>query len=160
MAEFKSFYKTVEGNEGQKCHYSTRLDTYGCGCAHDCNYCYAKSLLDFRDLWDAADKGNERAKLALDMFTYQVKKYIGSYIATLNGTDAIVFTAGIGENDYEVRRRVIQGLENLGIEIDVEKNKVKGKQVDITGANSKVKVLVIPTNEELMIAKETMALVK
>lgn len=114
---------------------------------------------DFRDLWAAADEGNERAKLALDMFTYQVKRYIGSYMAVLNGADAVVFTAGIGENDYDVRRKVTEGLENLGIEIDVEKNKVKGKQVDITGANSKVKVFVIPTNEELMIAKETMALV-
>jgi len=114
---------------------------------------------DFRDLWAAADSGNERAKLALDMFTYQVKRYIGSYMAVLNGADAVVFTAGIGENDYEVRKKVIEGLENLGLEIDVEKNKVKGKQVDITGPNSKIKVLVIPTNEELMIAKETMALV-
>jgi len=114
---------------------------------------------DFRDLWAAADEGNERAKLALDMFTYQVKRYIGSYMAVLNGVDAVVFTAGIGENDYDVRRKAVEGLENLGIEIDVEKNQVKGKQVDITGPNSKVKVLVIPTNEELMIAKETMALV-
>jgi len=93
------------------------------------------------------------------MFTYQVKRYIGSYMAVLNGVDAVVFTAGIGENDYDVRRKAVEGLENLGIEIDVEKNQVKGKQVDITGPNSKVKVLVIPTNEELMIAKETMALV-
>jgi len=114
---------------------------------------------DFRDLWAAADEGNARAKLALDMFTYQVKRYIGSYMAVLNGVDAVVFTAGIGENDYDVRRKVTEGLENLGIEIDVEKNKIKGKQIDITGANSKVKVFVIPTNEELMIAKETMALV-
>lgn len=114
---------------------------------------------DFRDLWAAAEEGNERAKLALDMFTYQVKRYIGSYMAVLNGVDAVVFTAGIGENDYGVRRKVIEGLENLGISIDLEKNNVKGKQVDITGPNSKVKVLVIPTNEELMIAKETMALV-
>jgi len=114
---------------------------------------------DFRDLSAAADEGNERAKIALDMFTYQVKRYIGSYMAVLNGADAIVFTAGIGENDYDVRRKATEGLENLGIEIDVEKNKVKGKQVDITGPNSKIKVFVIPTNEELMIAKETMALV-
>jgi len=114
---------------------------------------------DFRDLWAAAEEGNERAKLALDMFIYQVKRYIGSYMAVLNGADAVVFTAGVGENDYDVRRYAVEGLENLGIEIDVEKNKVKGKQVDITGPNSKVKVFVIPTNEELMIAKETMALV-
>ena len=115
---------------------------------------------DFRDLWVAAGEGNERAKLALDMFIYQVKKYIGSYMAVLNGADAIVFTAGVGENDYDVRRYAVEGLESLGIEIDVEKNKVKGKQVDITGPNSKVKVFVIPTNEELMIAKETMDLVR
>ncbi len=115
---------------------------------------------DFRDLWIAAEEGNERAKLALDMFIYQVKRYIGAYIAVLNGVDAIVFTAGVGENDYDVRRYAIEGLENLGIEIDVEKNNVKGKQVDVTGPNSKVKVFVIPTNEELMIAKETMELVR
>lgn len=115
---------------------------------------------DFRDLWIAAEEGNERAKLALDMFIYQVKKYIGAYIAVLNGVDAIVFTAGVGENDYDVRKFAILGLENLGIEIDVEKNNVKGKQVDVTGANSKVKVFVIPTNEELMIARETKDLIK
>jgi len=114
---------------------------------------------DFRDLWEAADNGNERAKLALDMFIYQVKKYIGSYMAVLNGADAVVFTAGIGENDMEVRKYVTSGLENLGIEIDLEKNNVRGKQTDISAPNSKVKVLVIPTNEELMIAKETMKLV-
>jgi acetate kinase len=115
---------------------------------------------DFRDLEEAAEKGNKRAQLALDMFVYQVRKFIGSYIAALNGVDAIVFTAGIGENDCEVRRHVMEGLNNLGAEIDVEKNKVRGQQVDITGPNSKIKVFVIPTNEELMIAKETMALVK
>ena len=115
---------------------------------------------DFRDLWIAAGEGNKRAKLALDMFIYQVKRYIGAYMAVLNGVDAIVFTAGIGENDYDVRRYAVEGLENLGIEMDVEKNNVKGKQIDVTGTNSKVKVLVIPTNEELMIAKETMAMIK
>ncbi len=115
---------------------------------------------DFRDLWIAAGEGNKRAKLALDMFIYQVKRYIGAYMAVLNGADAIVFTAGIGENDYDVRRYAVEGLENLGIEMDVEKNNVKGKQIDVTGKNSKVKVLVIPTNEELMIAKETMAMIK
>jgi len=114
---------------------------------------------DFRDLWEAEKEGNLRAKIALQMFTYQVKKYIGTYMAVLNGADAIVFTAGIGENDYDVRRLAVEGLENLGIEIDTEKNMVRGKQADITGKNSKVKVLVIPTNEELMIAKETMALI-
>jgi len=115
---------------------------------------------DVRDLEAAAAEGNERAKLALDMFAYQVRKFIGSYIAALNGVDAIAFTAGIGENACDVRRNIVEGLNNLGVEIDLEKNKIRAQQVDITGPNSKIKVFVIPTNEELMIAKETMALVK
>lgn len=114
---------------------------------------------DFRDLEAAAEEGNERAKLALDMFAYQVKKYVGAYMAVLNGADAIVFTAGIGENDGKVRKNVMEGLDNLGIEIDVEKNKVRGKEADITGPNSRIKVFVIPTNEEIMIARETMRLI-
>ena len=114
---------------------------------------------DFRDLRDAKDAGHERATLALDMFTYQVRKYIGSYIAALNGIDALVFTAGIGENDTDVRAEVVEGMDNLGIKIDLEKNKVRGKQADITAEGGKIKVLVVPTNEELMIAKETLALI-
>lgn len=114
---------------------------------------------DFRDLRDAKDAGHERATLALEMFTYQVRKYIGSYIAALNGIDALVFTAGIGENDTDVRAEVVEGMDNLGIKIDLEKNKVRGKQADITAEGGKVKVLVVPTNEELMIAKETLALI-
>ena len=114
---------------------------------------------DCRDIAAARDAGNKDAALAMKILCYQVKKYIGSFAAAMGGLDGIVFTAGIGENDFDVRRKAVEGLDNLGIEIDVEKNKVKGKQIDITGPNSKVKVFVIPTNEELMIAKETMALV-
>ena len=115
---------------------------------------------DFRDLWAARKEGNERARLALDMFNYQVKKYIGQYMAVLNGLDALVFTAGIGENDFEVREAVTSDLEGIGIKIDKSKNDgLRGKVADISAADSKVKVIVIPTNEELMIAKETLALI-
>ncbi|MGM9638442.1 MAG: acetate/propionate family kinase, partial [Butyricicoccaceae bacterium] len=113
---------------------------------------------DFRDLDAAAAEGNERAQLALDIFAYSVKKYIGSYTAALGGVDAVVFTAGLGENSAEMRAKIVEGLEYLGIEIDAEKNAKRGT-VDITGANSKVKVFVIPTNEELVIAMDTQAIV-
>ena len=114
---------------------------------------------DFRDLDSAAAEGNERAQLALDVFAYSVKKYIGSYAAALGGCDAIVFTAGLGENSPEMRAKIASGLEYMGVEIDLEKNAKRGT-VDITGANSKVKVFVIPTNEELVIAMDTEAIVK
>jgi acetate kinase len=110
---------------------------------------------DFRDLEIAADEGNERAKLALDIFDYDVKKYIGSYMAAMGGVDAIVFTAGLGENGPETRERICRGLENIGISIDYEKNKFKGQLREITAEGSKVRVLVIPTNEELVIARDT-----
>ena len=113
---------------------------------------------DFRDLDAAAAEGNERAQLALDIFAYSVKKYIGSYTAALGGVDAVVFTAGLGENSAEMRAKIVDGLEYLGIEIDAEKNAKRGT-VDITGANSKVKVFVIPTNEELVIAMDTQEIV-
>ncbi|MEA4919535.1 MAG: acetate kinase [Clostridiaceae bacterium] len=113
---------------------------------------------DFRDLDEAAAKGNEKAQLALDIFAYNVKKYIGSYMAALGGADAIVFTAGLGENSADMRAKITNGLEYLGIEIDHQKNAVRGT-VDITGKNSKVKVFVIPTNEELVIASDTQAIV-
>ena len=113
---------------------------------------------DFRDLDEAAAKGNDRAQLALDIFAYNVKKYIGSYVAAMGGVDAIVFTAGLGENSAEMRASIASGLEYLGIEIDAEKNAKRGT-VDITGVNSKVKVFVIPTNEELVIAMDTQAIV-
>ena len=114
---------------------------------------------DFRDLDNAAAEGNERAQLALDVFAYSVKKYVGSYAAALGGCDAIVFTAGLGENSPEMRAKIASGLEYMGVEIDEAKNAVRGT-VDITGANSKVKVFVIPTNEELVIAMDTEAIVK
>ncbi len=109
---------------------------------------------DFRDLTAAADEGNERARLALDMFTYAVKKDIGAYAAAMGGVDAIVFTAGVGENDARTRAEIVEGLEFMGIKIDAEKNNTRGT-VDISAADAKVKTLVIPTNEELMIAIDT-----
>ena len=114
---------------------------------------------DFRDLWAGADAGNKRAQTALDVFCYRVAKYVGSYVAAMNGVDAIVFTAGIGENDGGVRERVCKYLGYLGIEIDTEANKARGQEVMISTPDSKVKVLVVPTNEELAIARETVALV-
>ena len=114
---------------------------------------------DFRDLEEAANNGNHRAQLALDMFAYSVKKFIGSYVAAMNGVDAIVFTAGVGENSDTVRKAICDGMDYLGIKIDDAKNSVRGT-VDITAADSKVKVLVIPTNEQLVIATDTMELVK
>ncbi len=111
---------------------------------------------DFRDLSAAAEQGNERAKLALEMFTYQVRKYIGAYAAAMNGLDVIVFTAGIGENDDAVRREILAGLGYLGVEIDAELNaKTHGQEVCISKADSKVQVWVVPTNEELAIALDT-----
>ena len=113
---------------------------------------------DFRDLEDAAAKGNERAKLALDMFCYQVKRYIGAYAAAMGGVDAIVFTAGVGENDIHTRQQVCEGLEFLGVKLDAERNNVRGKATEISAADSKVKVFLIPTNEELAIAQYTLRL--
>ena len=115
---------------------------------------------DFRDLDDAAAKGNERAALALEKFIYEVKKFIGAYASAMGGVDAIVFTAGIGENSIDLRRRICEGLEYMGIQMDAEKNNVRGQEVDVSAAGSKVKIFVIPTNEELMIAMDTAALCK
>ncbi len=115
---------------------------------------------DFRDIEDAAAKGNERAQLALDIFAQKVKGYIGSYLAQINGADAIVFTAGVGENGIDTREMICGGLENLGIKIDKEKNKVRGKETVISADDSKIKILLIPTNEELVIARDTMELTK
>jgi acetate kinase len=114
---------------------------------------------DFRDL-EANMKTNERAKLALDMFAYGVKKYIGAYAAAMGGVDAVVFTAGVGENTKITRADVTEGLEFMGIKIDPELNDCKGVQRDISAPDAKVRTLVIPTNEELMIALDTAALVK
>ena len=115
---------------------------------------------DFRDLWDAADAGNEKAKVALEVFAYRVAKYIGAYVAAMNGVDNIVFTAGIGENDHGVRELVLGYLGYLGIEIDEEANNTRGQEIMISKPGSKVNVFVIPTNEELAIARETVALLK
>ncbi|MDK2903665.1 MAG: acetate kinase [Clostridiales bacterium] len=115
---------------------------------------------DLRDVEDAAAAGNERAQLAMDMLCYRAKKYVGSYIAALNGVDALVFTAGIGENNATVRKGICQGLENLGVKLDLEKNKVRGIEADISAKDSNVRVLIVPTNEELMIARETKAIVE
>lgn len=114
---------------------------------------------DFRDLDKAASEGNERAKLARDMFVYAIKRYIGYYAAAMGGIDVLVFTAGVGENDGAMRSEMTKGLEFMGIKIDEEKNKVRGKETDITADGARVKTLVVPTNEELMIALETKALV-
>ncbi len=115
---------------------------------------------DFRDLCAAADEGNERAQLALDMFAYACKKYVGAYMAALGGLDVIVFTAGVGENTPSVRAGVCNGLEAFGVKLDAAKNEYKndGTIHDLSAADSKVKILVIPTNEELVIARETAAL--
>jgi acetate kinase len=115
---------------------------------------------DFRDLHDAAAEGNERAALALDKFIYEVQKAIGAYAAALGGVDAIVFTAGIGENSGSLRARIASGFEYLGAKLDPEKNNISGEEADVSTADSKVKFLVIPTNEELMIARDTKELVK
>ena len=114
---------------------------------------------DFRDLEKAAKEGNERAQLALDKFAYEVRKYIGSYAAAMGGVDIITFTAGVGENGPDMRESICKGLEFLGVHVDHEKNQVRGRETDISAADSTVKVYVIPTNEELMIARDTLALV-
>ena len=115
---------------------------------------------DFRDLEAAAKEGNERAELALKTFAYKVKKYIGAYSAALGGVDAIVFTAGVGENDQGIRAQVLHGLEYLGVDTDFEKNlnAPRGEEVEISKPGSRVKVFVIPTDEEMVIARDTAAL--
>ena len=115
---------------------------------------------DFRDIGAAAEQGNHRAPLALDVFYYSVKKFIGSYAAALGGVDAVVFTAGVGENDPSARMAIASGLEYMGIKMDEDANNVRGKEAVISAPDSKVKVLLIPTNEELMIAMDTAELVK
>lgn len=114
---------------------------------------------DNRDVLAAANDGNFRAQLATDMQRYQIIKFIGSYIAAMNGVDAIVFTGGIGENDYELRAEVCSSFEFLGLKIDHEKNKIRGQEIKITTDDSKVAVYIIPTNEELAIAKDTMEII-
>lgn len=114
---------------------------------------------DMRDIENAIAEGNERAKLALDMYEYRIKKYIGSYAAALNGFDVLVFTGGVGENQSVTRQRICEGLSYLGIEIDTEKNLTRGEEIELSTPNSKIKVVVIPTDEEYMIAADTMELV-
>ena len=113
---------------------------------------------DLREITAAIDSGNERAALAYNILAYQIKKYIGSYTAAMNGLDCVVFTAGVGENDARLRALALENMDYYGIKIDPEKNNTRGC-MDITAADSKVKVLVIPTNEELVIASDTMQIV-
>ncbi len=117
---------------------------------------------DFRDLDDAARNGNARAKLAVDMFAYKVKKYIGAYAAAMNGVDAIVFSAGVGENDKAVREKILTGLDYLGLVVDFEYNRAapRGCEIVISKPESRVKVYVIPTDEEMVIARDTAKLAK
>ena len=115
---------------------------------------------DSRDVEDLAEKGDERAKLAIDIYAHRIKSYIGAYTAIMNGVDAIVFTAGIGENSAKTRFKVCENLENLGIVIDENKNNVRGKLTEISSDSSKVKIYLVPTNEELVIARDTCELLK
>ena len=114
---------------------------------------------DFRDLEEAAEKGNDRAQLALDIFENRVRKYIGAYLTEMDHCDGIIFTAGVGENSITTRERVIKGLTSLGVKIDDDKNNMRGKEAVISTDDSSIPVLVIPTNEELKIAMETAKLV-
>ncbi|MBQ5442408.1 MAG: acetate/propionate family kinase, partial [Oscillospiraceae bacterium] len=114
---------------------------------------------DFRDLENAFKNGNKRAGLAVDMFNYGVKKLIGAYAAAMGGVDAIIFTAGVGENSASQRMAIASGLEFMGVVMDEDANKVRGEERVISAPDSKVKVLLIPTNEELMIAMDTANLV-
>ena len=114
---------------------------------------------DFRDLESAKQEGNQRAELAMDAFEYGVKKYIGAYAAAMGGVDAIIFTAGVGENSADMRLRMTSGLEYMGVKVDPEKNNCRGKEVDVSAEGATVHTLVIPTNEELMIALDTAEIV-
>lgn len=116
---------------------------------------------DMREIDDAVAAGNERAKLALDMYNYRIKKYVGAYAAAMGGCDIIVFTAGVGENQYQMREAVCKDMEYMGVKLDAEKNKgIRGEEAIISTPDSKVTVCVIPTDEELMIATDTMNLLK
>jgi len=114
---------------------------------------------DFRDLEEEAEKGNARAQLALDVYVYKVKKYIGAYAMILNGLDVLVFTAGLGENSPLIRQKICEGMDYLKMWIDEEKNQVRGKEIDVSTVASMGRILVIPTNEELVIARDTARLV-
>lgn len=114
---------------------------------------------DNRDITDAAKKGDERAQLVSEMLVYEIKKYIGSYAAAMNGLDAVLFTGGIGENAFDVRQAVCENMEFFGIKLDAEANKTRGKLQKISAPDSKVEVWVVPTNEELLIARDTLELI-
>lgn len=114
---------------------------------------------DFRDIEESADQGDDRAQIALEIFAMKVKKYIGAYLAEMNGADAIIFTAGIGENAIGMRSNICKDLDFLGIKMDEEKNNIRGKETIVSSDDSKVKILVVPTNEELMIAIDTAEIV-
>jgi len=116
---------------------------------------------DMREIQEEMDKGVKSAKLAFDIYCYRVKKYIGAYAAAMGGLDAVVFTAGIGENSWQVREACTRGLEFMGIQIDPERNKsARGKEVVITTDSSRVKVLAIPANEELVIAADSLEILR
>jgi acetate kinase len=116
---------------------------------------------DMRDIEKAISEGNTRARLAFDMFEYRLKKYIGGYVAALNGVDVLVFTGGIGENQMDTRNYICRGLEYLGVKFDADLNaKSRGEEIEISTPDSKVRVVVIPTDEELTIASDTMELIK
>ena len=114
---------------------------------------------DMRDVEEAAANGDRNSQIAIDMLYQGIKKYIAAYAAVMGGVDAVIFTAGIGENSWELREGVLENMEFLGIKFDKEKNKVRGKEIEISTPDSKVKVLVVPTNEEIVIARDTLALV-
>ena len=115
---------------------------------------------DMRDIESAAEEGNERARLALDMYNYRIKKYIGAYAAAMGGVDVIVWTAGVGENQIGTRLDVCKGLEFLGVKFDAEANNCRGEEKLISTPDSRVQVWVVPTDEEIVIARDTMELVK
>ena len=114
---------------------------------------------DMRDVEEAAANGDRNSQISIDMLYQGIKKYIAAYAAVMGGVDAVIFTAGIGENGWELREGVLENMEFLGIKFDKEKNKVRGKEIEISTPDSKVKVLVVPTNEEIVIARDTLALV-
>ncbi len=115
---------------------------------------------DMRDIENAVAEGNERARLALDMYEYRIKKYIGSYTAALNGIEVLVFTGGVGENQVQTRRKICESLQFMGVKIDTELNQSRGKEILISKPDSLVKVVVIPTDEEFMIAKDTLEILE
>ncbi len=115
---------------------------------------------DMREIEEKAEEGHERAKLGLEMYAYRVKKYIGSYAAAMGGVDILIFTGGIGENAVELRTEICKGLAFIGLELDEEKNKVRGKEIIISKNTSKSKILIVPTNEELVIAQDTFEIIK